>query len=199
MRQRAPALAIADNAAASLAECRQEILAGLTAAQKRLAPKYLYDERGSQLFDEICSLPEYYPTRTELGLLRTHAAAIAELAGPRAEVVELGAGSSLKARLLLDCLDGARQLYARRHLGRPTSRSRPRRSPPRFRAWRCIPCSPISRVRSRCRGDSRASGRSCFSPARRSATSRAFVPPRCSPRSPSARRRRALDRRRHLP
>ena len=84
---------------------RQEILAGLTAAQKQLAPKYLYDERGSQLFDEICSLPEYYPTRTEVGLLRAYAAEIAAFAGPRADVVELGAGSSLKARLLLDCLD----------------------------------------------------------------------------------------------
>ena len=104
MGQRAPALAIAANAAATLAECRQEILDGLTAAQKRLSPKYLYDERGSQLFDEICELPEYYPTRTELGLLRANAAELAALVGPRAEIVELGAGSSLKARLLLDSL-----------------------------------------------------------------------------------------------
>jgi L-histidine Nalpha-methyltransferase len=104
MRQRAPALAIADGAAASLAECRQEILAGLTAPQKRLSPKYLYDERGSQLFDEICTLPEYYATRTELELLRAHAAELAGLAGSRSEIVELGAGSSLKARLLLSSL-----------------------------------------------------------------------------------------------
>jgi dimethylhistidine N-methyltransferase len=105
MRQRARALAVADSAAASLAESRRDILAGLTARQKRLAPKYLYDERGSRLFDEICSLPEYYATRTEVGLLRTHAAALAALVGPCAEVVELGAGSSLKARLLLGGLD----------------------------------------------------------------------------------------------
>jgi dimethylhistidine N-methyltransferase len=105
MGQQAPALAIAENAAASLAECRHEILDGLTAAQKRLSPKFLYDERGSQLFEDICTLPEYYPTRTELGLLRGNAAELATLAGPRAQVVELGAGSSLKARLLLDSLE----------------------------------------------------------------------------------------------
>jgi L-histidine Nalpha-methyltransferase len=102
---RPPAVAIADGAAATLAAHRQEILAGLTAANKRLSPTYLYDERGSQLFDEICTLPEYYATRTELMLLRDHAAELAALVGPRAEVVELGAGSSLKARLLLGALE----------------------------------------------------------------------------------------------
>ena len=104
MPQRAPAMAIADGAAASLADWRQDIVAGLTAAQKRLSPKYLYDERGSQLFDEICELPEYYATRTELGLLAAHSQELAALAGARAEVVEIGAGSSLKARLLLSSL-----------------------------------------------------------------------------------------------
>src|SRR5688572_6538739 len=104
MAQRAPAPAIADAAAATLVECREEILNGLTAVQKRVSPKFLYDERGSQLFEEICALAEYYPTRTELGLLRDHAMELAALAGPRAEIVELGAGSSLKARLLLQSL-----------------------------------------------------------------------------------------------
>ena len=123
MRQ--SARAVADSAAASLAANRQHILAGLTAPQKQLAPKYLYDERGSQLFDEICSLPEYYPTRTEVGLLRTYATAIAAFTGPRADVLELGAGSSLKARLLLGCLDRARELCPRRYLGRlPRAASR---------------------------------------------------------------------------
>jgi uncharacterized SAM-dependent methyltransferase len=61
----------------------------------------LYDERGSDLFEEICTLEEYYPTRTELALLRHKAVAIAELVAARASVVELGASSSLKARLLL--------------------------------------------------------------------------------------------------
>lgn len=98
-------------AATTLAASRQDILIGLTAAQKRLSPKYLYDERGSQLFDEICSLPEYYPTRTELELLRANAAELAALVGPRAEIVELGAGSSLKAcRLLTYLREPARYL-----------------------------------------------------------------------------------------
>ena len=104
MHQRAPAMAIADGAAASLADWREEIIAGLTADQKRLSPKYLYDERGSELFDEICELPEYYATRTELSLLRAHSRELAALAGPHAEVVEIGAGSSVKARLLLASL-----------------------------------------------------------------------------------------------
>jgi dimethylhistidine N-methyltransferase len=103
MEQRA--LAIADGAAATLGAWRHDIVAGLAAAQKRLSPKYLYDARGSQLFDEICALPEYYATRTELEVLRAAALEIAALAGARAEIVELGAGSSLKARFLLSCLD----------------------------------------------------------------------------------------------
>ena len=138
--------------ATSLAESRQEILAGLTAAQKRLAPKYLYDERGSELFDEICSLPEYYPTRTELAVLRAHAAKIAALVGPSADVVELGAGSSSKARLLLDSLDRPGELPASRHLDRVSRCSKPQNSPPRIHTSPYAPCSPTSRGRSRCRG-----------------------------------------------
>jgi len=101
----APGMAITDTVTSTLAASRQEIIAGLTAAEKRLSPMYLYDERGSQLFDEICTLPEYYATRTELTLLGANAAELATLVGPRAEIVELGAGSSLKARLLLASLD----------------------------------------------------------------------------------------------
>ena len=80
MQHRAHALCVAEGAATSLAESQQEILAGLTARQKRLSPRFLYDERGSELFDEICALPEYYQTRTELALLHDHAADIAALA-----------------------------------------------------------------------------------------------------------------------
>lgn len=83
------------------AQERAEILAGLRAAQKRISPKYFYDQRGSQLFDEICTLPEYYPTRTELGIMERHLPEIAELVGPQAAVIEFGAGSSAKARQLL--------------------------------------------------------------------------------------------------
>ncbi len=84
---------------------RADLHAALGAPQRSISPKYFYDARGSQLFDAICELPEYYPTRTELALLRDHAAEIAALAGRDAEVVEFGAGSLRKVRLLLDALD----------------------------------------------------------------------------------------------
>ena len=164
MAQSAPALGIADHAATTLAACRHDILAGLTAAQKRLAPKYLYDERGSQLFDEICSLPEYYATRTELGLLRANAAELAALVGPHAEVVELGAGSSLKARLLLGSLTQPASYLpvdiSAAYLAAASCRGC-RGLSARGRAARC---SPISLGRSRCRGNSHASKRSLFFP-----------------------------------
>ncbi len=86
------------------AEDVEEILDGLTAAQKRISPKFFYDERGSELFDRICELPEYYPTRTELALMREHMHEVAALVGPHAQVIELGAGSTQKIRLLLDHL-----------------------------------------------------------------------------------------------
>jgi L-histidine N-alpha-methyltransferase len=88
-----------------IAEDREQILRGLTAAQKRLSPKYFYDKRGSELFDRICSLPEYYLTRTELELMRAHLDEVASLVGERAAVIEFGAGSSIKARLLLEHLE----------------------------------------------------------------------------------------------
>jgi L-histidine Nalpha-methyltransferase len=81
-----------------------EVVAGLRRPQKALASKYFYDERGSELFDRICALPEYYPTRTELRLLGRHLDEVARLVGPRASVIELGAGSNAKIRLLLDRL-----------------------------------------------------------------------------------------------
>lgn len=80
--------------------------AGLTASAKSLPPKYFYDDRGSDLFEEITRLPEYYPTRAERGLLRTHAAEIADAAGAQA-LVELGSGSSEKTGWLLDALAAA--------------------------------------------------------------------------------------------
>lgn len=83
---------------------RGDMQAALAASVRSISPKYFYDARGSALFDEICTLTEYYPTRTEMGILRQHADEIAALAGPRAEVVEFGAGSLTKVRLLLDAL-----------------------------------------------------------------------------------------------
>ncbi|MGH8281886.1 MAG: L-histidine N(alpha)-methyltransferase [Gammaproteobacteria bacterium] len=85
-------------------DMREEVLSGLHEQQKMLSSKYLYDARGSQLFDAICELPEYYPTRTELGIMEAHAADMAAALGPRVLLVEPGSGSSLKARLLLEHL-----------------------------------------------------------------------------------------------
>lgn len=83
---------------------RAAVVEGLSQPQKRIASKYFYDERGSKLFEQITHLPEYYPTRTETALLRTHAAEYAELIGPHASLVEFGSGSSTKVRILLDAL-----------------------------------------------------------------------------------------------
>jgi dimethylhistidine N-methyltransferase len=79
----------------------QEIVAGLQQDEKMISPKYFYDERGSQLFDEITTLPEYYPTETEFGIMRENIAEIATLVGPQASLIEYGSGSSLKTRVLL--------------------------------------------------------------------------------------------------
>lgn len=83
---------------------RRDVRQGLTADAKSLPPKWFYDEVGSDLFDEITRLPEYYPTRTEAGLLRAHAADIAAASGADT-LVELGSGTSEKTRMLLDALD----------------------------------------------------------------------------------------------
>jgi dimethylhistidine N-methyltransferase len=78
-----------------------DVIAGLTAKPKRLPPKYFYDTAGSALFDRITGLPEYYPTRCELALLQNNAPAIASLFPPGCALIEFGAGSSRKARILL--------------------------------------------------------------------------------------------------
>jgi len=82
---------------------RADVRSGLTAAAKTLPPKYFYDARGSELFDEITRLPEYYLTRAETAILRRHAADIARLSGCES-LVELGSGTSAKTRLLLRAL-----------------------------------------------------------------------------------------------
>lgn len=86
-----------------------DFVAALRQRPRRISPKWFYDGAGSQLFDRICELPEYYPTRTERALLATHARAIAAEIGPQAEIVEFGAGSCSKVRLLLDVLDRPRR------------------------------------------------------------------------------------------
>ena len=80
------------------------ILEGFRRQRKTIPCRFLYDEYGSQLFDQICRLPEYYPTRTELGILEAAAPAIAAHMGPGVQLIELGSGSSHKIRLLLDLL-----------------------------------------------------------------------------------------------
>lgn len=89
--------------AANAAELR-EIVDGLSGEVKKISPKYFYDQRGSQLFDEITRLPEYYLTTTELGIMRDNMDEICALVGERASLIEFGSGSSLKTRLLLDHL-----------------------------------------------------------------------------------------------
>ncbi|MDX6633179.1 MAG: L-histidine Nalpha-methyltransferase, partial [Solirubrobacterales bacterium] len=83
----------------TLSELAGDTREGLARQLKELPPKYFYDERGSELFEAITALPEYYPTRTERALLVEHADV---LVGDALELVELGAGSAAKTRVLLD-------------------------------------------------------------------------------------------------
>jgi dimethylhistidine N-methyltransferase len=89
---------------------RKDVTDGLTSTPKTLPPKWFYDERGSELFEEITQLDEYYPTRTERAILTAHAEEIAAETGARS-LIELGAGSGEKTRLLLDALSGTLETY----------------------------------------------------------------------------------------
>jgi len=84
---------------------RADVLQGLQNRVKTLPPKYFYDDRGAQLFEDICELPEYYPTRTEMSILREHGADMATRLGSGCMLVEFGSGASVKVRILLDHLD----------------------------------------------------------------------------------------------
>jgi L-histidine Nalpha-methyltransferase len=86
-----------------------DVLDGLTRPFKELPPKHFYDTRGSELFEQICELPEYYPTRTEKQILEQRAAEIVEANGA-GELVELGSGAADKARILLDAMATAGRL-----------------------------------------------------------------------------------------
>jgi len=81
---------------------REDVLAGLALPQKAIPPKYFYDERGAALFERICELPEYYPTRTEMAIMREAIGAIARLLGPEVELIEFGSGAGVKTRLLIE-------------------------------------------------------------------------------------------------
>jgi dimethylhistidine N-methyltransferase len=84
---------------------RADVLSGLSAPAKELPCKYFYDAAGSALFDRICELPEYYPTRTELAILRRDVREMAAAVGPASLLIEYGSGSGIKSQLLLDHLD----------------------------------------------------------------------------------------------
>ncbi|NKQ11964.1 L-histidine N(alpha)-methyltransferase [Pseudomonas sp. SST3] len=86
------------------ASLRDEALAGFAASPKRISPKFFYDRRGSELFEQICLQPEYYLTRTEELILAEAANDIRRIAGPQTDLIELGSGASRKVRLLLEGL-----------------------------------------------------------------------------------------------
>ena len=87
-----------------------DVIQGLSSQPKVISPKYFYDQRGSELFDEICKQPEYYITRTEIKILQDNAKDIAQLIGPDCVLIELGSGVSEKIRLLFDVLSPASYL-----------------------------------------------------------------------------------------
>jgi L-histidine N-alpha-methyltransferase len=86
---------------------RTDVLAGLSQAQKAIPARWLYDDTGSELFEAITQLPEYYPTRAETEILAERSGEFRELIGPRRAVVEFGSGSSVKTPLLLEAIDPA--------------------------------------------------------------------------------------------
>jgi dimethylhistidine N-methyltransferase len=81
---------------------RDDVLAGLALPQKAIPPKYFYDERGARLFERICELPEYYPTRTEMAIMHAAIGEVARLLGPDVELIEFGSGAGVKTRLLIE-------------------------------------------------------------------------------------------------
>jgi dimethylhistidine N-methyltransferase len=83
----------------------EALLSGLSRPDKAIPCAYLYDRRGMRFFDQICTLPEYYPYRTEIRILQSHAPEIATLIGPDAVLYELGSGSAVKTPLILDKLE----------------------------------------------------------------------------------------------
>ena len=101
--QAVPAEALDEATASSLALAR-DVLAGLSQPQKTIPCIWFYDHRGSQLFEDITRLPEYYPTRTETRLLQGLVGEVATTLGPHAQLIELGSGSSVKTRLLLQAM-----------------------------------------------------------------------------------------------
>ena len=108
MNVHAPALAKAHDFDEPTSVFARDVIDDLSQHPKRLSPKYFYDARGSELFEQITLLPEYYPTRTELTILRDRSRAISAIVPNGAALVEFGAGATTKVRLLLnECALGA--------------------------------------------------------------------------------------------
>jgi dimethylhistidine N-methyltransferase len=95
---------LAHDLLAPQAAMRDEVVAGLTRTPKQIRAKYFYDARGCELFDAICALPEYYPTRTELAIMAAHAPAMAAALGDDCTLIEIGCGNSAKSQLLIAAL-----------------------------------------------------------------------------------------------
>ena len=125
-----------------------DVRAGLTRPFKELSPRYFYDERGSELFERIAELEEYYPTRCEREILEGESGAICEAANRPASLIELGAGSARKTRALLDAM---RSTSPRRSPARPPGGSRPSTGS-RFAAWSATSSSTWSASPLRGRG-----------------------------------------------
>ena len=89
----------------------EDVISGLGRNTKQLPSKYFYDQRGSQLFDQITQLNEYYPARTEHSIIEQYAVEMADQIGQRAMLVEFGSGSSTKSRILLDALQDSLAAY----------------------------------------------------------------------------------------
>jgi len=104
MTHSAPSLELT-NLEPTAADMTAQVLRGLSKPQKTMPSAFFYDEPGSALFDEICGVPEYYPTRTELAIMEASLPEMAEAIGPEALVIEYGSGAGLKTRGLLSALD----------------------------------------------------------------------------------------------
>ena len=102
LRKTAPVFAFHDAQSAEKETFAEAFTRGMRRQRRALPCKFLYDAAGSALFDRICELPEYYPTQTETNILKTSGHDLAAAIGPHATLIELGSGSSVKTRLLLD-------------------------------------------------------------------------------------------------
>jgi len=90
---------------------RQDVIAGLSMRRKTLSSRWLYDERGSELFEQITRLEEYYPTRVETAILRENAAEMAAFIGKGATLIEYGAGAGVKTEIVIAALEAPRSIF----------------------------------------------------------------------------------------